>query len=68
MDLTRILSGFLVCFALVFVASAVVGYLYSLVAHGQGVIDWGFSFQLAFIFGAVLPIVGEFERRKHGKQ
>jgi hypothetical protein len=49
---------------LVFVVSAIVSYLYCLVVHGQGVADWGSSVQFTFIFGIVLPTVGEFERRK----
>jgi hypothetical protein len=60
----NILRGFIVYFVLVIVVSAVVSYLYSLFAHGQGVIDWGLSFQPAFIFGVALPIVDEFERKK----
>ena len=68
MNLANILRGFAVYFVLVFLVSAVVGYLYNLVAHGQGVIDWASSLRLAFTFGVVLPIVGEFERAKHRKE
>ncbi|GEM_PF-1498227 len=64
MNLTNVLRGFIVYFVLVFVVSAVVSYLYGLVAHGHGVIDWESSFRFAFIFAIALPIVGEFERRK----
>jgi len=64
MNLKNIMRGFIVYFVLVLVVSAIVSYLYSLVVHGQGVIDWGSSFRLAFIFGVALPIVGEFERKK----
>ncbi len=64
MNLKNILRGFIVYFVLVLVVSAIVSYLYSLVVHGQGAIDWGSSFRLAIIFGVTLPIVGEFERRK----
>jgi hypothetical protein len=59
----NILPGFVVYFALVFIVSVVVSYLYSLVAHGQGVIDWELSYRLGFIFGVSLPIVSEFERK-----
>jgi ABC-type sugar transport system permease subunit len=64
MSFQNILRGFLVYFVLVFVVSTGVGYLYSLVAHGQGVIDWESSFRLAFIFGIVLPVVHELERQQ----
>lgn len=64
MNFRNILRGFIVYFALVLVVSSVVSYLYSLVVHGQGAVDWGSSFRLAFIFGFTLPIVGEFERKR----
>jgi len=64
MNLKNILRGFIVYFVLVFIVSAVVSFLYSLIVHGHGVIDWESSFQYAFIFGITLPVVGEFERRK----
>jgi hypothetical protein len=64
MNLKNILRGFIVYFVLVLVVSAVVSYLYSLIAHGQGVLDWESSFRFAFVFGVTLPIVGEIERRK----
>lgn len=38
-----------------FVVAAVVTYLYSLIAHGAGVVDWGTSVRLAVILGIVLP-------------
>jgi len=63
MNFQNILRGFVVYFVLVFVVSAGVGYLYSLVAHGHGIVDWESSFRLAFIFGIVLPVVHELERR-----
>jgi hypothetical protein len=64
MSFQNILRGFVVYFVLVFAVSAAVGYLYSLIAHGQGIIDWESSFRLAFIFGIVLPMVHELERRQ----
>jgi len=64
MNFQNVLRGFVVYFVLVFVVSAAVGYLYSLVAHGQGIIDRESSLRLAFIFGIVLPIVPELERRQ----
>jgi hypothetical protein len=68
MNLANILRGFVVYFVLVFLVSAIVGCLCSLIAHGEGVIDWASSFRLAFTLGVALPIVGEFERRKHQKE
>lgn len=68
MNVANILRGFAVYFVLVFCVSAIVGYLYSVLVHGQGVIDWASSLRLAFTLGVVLPIVGEFERSKHRKE
>lgn len=39
-----------------FVVAAAVTYLYSLIAHSTGVIDWEAAFYLAFVVGLVLPI------------
>lgn len=39
-----------------FVVAAVVTYLYSLLAHGSGSVDWDAAFHLAFIIGIVLPL------------
>lgn len=38
-----------------FVVVAVVTFLYSLVAHGKGLVNWETAFQLAFVLGIVLP-------------
>ena len=64
MNLKNILRGFVVHFVLVLIVSAVVSYLYSLVAHGQGIIDWESSFRLATIFGITLPIMSELEHKE----
>ena len=64
MSFKNLARGFVVYFVLIFIVSAVVSYLYGLVAHGQGAADWALSFQLAFVLGIALPIVGEFERKK----
>ncbi len=64
MNLKNILRGFVVYFVLVFIVGAAVSFLYSLIAHGQGVVDWESSFRFALIFGVVMPVVGEFERKK----
>ena len=39
-----------------FVIAAVVTYLYSLIAHGSGSIDWETAFELAIVLGIVLPL------------
>ncbi len=64
MNLKNILRGFVVYFVLVFIVSAVVSYLYSLLAHGQGIVDWAYSVRWALIFAIVLPVASELQRRK----
>ena len=54
------MKGFITQFALTFavalVAAAVVTYLWSLVAEGQGTVDWGTVVPLAIVLGIVLPV------------
>jgi hypothetical protein len=51
---------FLGMFALTFVVSAIVTFLYSLIVHGAGVVDWETAFRFAIIFG----IIFTWEKRK----
>ncbi len=39
-----------------FVVAALVTYVYSLIAHGVGVVDWETAFQLGLVLGIVLPL------------
>ena len=45
----------MVTFVLTLVVTVIVTYLYSLIAHGAGVIDWETSIRFAIIFAIVLP-------------
>jgi hypothetical protein len=63
MNLKNLIGGFGVYFVLVLIVSAIVSYLYSLIAHGQGVFDWDSSFQLAIIMGVALPLVHELGKK-----
>lgn len=53
-------KGFLLDMAITipvtFVVAAVVTYLYSLIAHGSGSVNWDTAFHLAIILGIVLPL------------
>lgn len=64
MTFARILSYSLRVFSLVLVVGAVVTYLYSLLVHGSGIIDWDTSLRLAIIFAIVLPTLREVERKE----
>ena len=63
MNFKNILRGFIIYFVLVFFVTGVVGYLYSFIAHGQGIIDWEAAIRFALIFGITLPIVRELENK-----
>jgi hypothetical protein len=56
--------SFLLVGALVFVVSSIVSYLYSLIAHGVGEVDWGSAVRLGIIFGIVIPSLRLMELRK----
>jgi hypothetical protein len=45
---------FVANFSLTIVVAAVVTFLWSLIAHGSGVIDWEISFVLAAVMASVL--------------
>ena len=45
-------------FAVTLVVTLLVTYLWSLLMHGAGNVDWETSFRLAIIFGIVLPMAG----------
>lgn len=65
MRITSYIRAFAVIFAVVFITSGLVSFLYSLIAHGVGVVDWESSFRFAVIFGVILPLTERFtERRK----
>ena len=64
MHVSNILRGFVIYSVLVLVVSAVVSYLYGLIAHGEGSVDWGSSFRFALVLGIALPIVHEWERKR----
>jgi hypothetical protein len=56
MKVLSFIQSFLIIFALVFIVSGLVSFLYSLVVHSHGTIDWESSFRLAIIFGIALPL------------
>jgi hypothetical protein len=63
-DIKSFLQAFAVMFVLVLAVSAVVSFLYSLLIHGTGLVDWESSIRFAFIFSIVLPAIQEIDRRK----
>jgi hypothetical protein len=59
----KLLRQFLATFAVTFLVAAGVSYLYGLIRHGAGLVDWKTAFRLAFILGVALPLTGLFGRR-----
>ncbi|MFC1583756.1 hypothetical protein ACFL4U_03625 [Candidatus Neomarinimicrobiota bacterium] len=64
MNFKALLREFMTTFGVTLVVAAIVSFLYSLIAHGTGTVDWGTSFRLAIILGIVLPWMGGRARRK----
>jgi hypothetical protein len=59
MNFKRIFVSFLGTAALGFVVTAAVTYLYSLIAHGAGAVDWGTALRIAIILAIVLTLTVE---------
>ena len=55
MDFKKLILDFLLIFAITFVVSALVSFLYSLIVHGQGVADWPMAVRFGIILGIILP-------------
>jgi hypothetical protein len=56
MDFKKLLINFITTFALTLVVTAIVTFLYSLIVHGAGIVDWETSFRFAIILGIVLSM------------
>ena len=55
MKIKQYAIDFAVMFAIVFVVNLAVTYLYSLIAHGSGVLDWESAFRFGIMLGLILP-------------
>lgn len=64
MNIKKLLISFATIFAVTLVAAAIVTFLYSLIVHGAGTIDWETSFHLAIILGIALPVIRAMRSRK----
>lgn len=56
MSAKRLLADMAITIPVTWVAAVVVTYLYSLIAHGSGAVDWEAAFELALVVGIVLPV------------
>jgi len=64
MKIKNFLRDFAIIFVIVFIVTTIVIYIYNLIAHSAGSFNWETSFQLAIIFGIVLPAIRIFEKRQ----
>jgi hypothetical protein len=65
MNIKKLGTDFAITFVLTLAVSILVTYLYSLVVHGSGVVDWEASFRLAIIFGIVIPWLHQREKNRN---
>jgi hypothetical protein len=56
MNAKSVLLDVAITIPVTFVVAAVVTYLYSLIAHGSGSVNWETAFHLAIVLGIVLPL------------
>jgi hypothetical protein len=57
MNIKKLIVEFVTVFAVVLVITAIVTFLWSLIGHGESIIDWETSFRFAIIFGIILTWV-----------
>jgi len=62
------LISFLTGFAITFIVSVLVTYLWSLCFHEMATVDWETSFRLAIILGIIIPFIEARKGNKGGKE
>lgn len=68
MNRKELLVRFITTFLVTFMVAMVVTFLWSLVRHGSGAIDWRTSFRLALILAIALPVSAALRRRDRRKE
>ncbi len=63
MSITKFLADFAITFAVTLAATVVVTFLWNLIFHGAGAVDWETSFRFAIIFGVVFPLSRAWESK-----
>lgn len=64
MSAKQFVQEFALIFVAAFFASVLVTFLYSLIAHGAGVIDWETSIRNGILLGIVFPLSGVMIKRR----
>jgi hypothetical protein len=54
MNIQKLAIEFITVFAVTLVTTAIVTFLWNIIGHGVGAIDWETSFRFAIIFGIIL--------------
>lgn len=67
MKLTQYVIDFAVMFAIVLVVNLIVAFLYGLIVHGSGTLEWESAFTFAITLGIILPWVRRHEKRQSAK-
>jgi hypothetical protein len=57
MNFKKYASEFTFTFVITFIVSIIVTFSYSLIVHGQGVINWEITFDLAILVGILMPVL-----------
>lgn len=59
----KLITDIVFTFIITLAASIIVTFIYSLIANGEGIIDWETSFRLSIIFCIVLPLIRQREKK-----
>lgn len=63
MNTKRYLTDAVLIFAVTFVVSIAVTFLYNFIAHGYGIVDWESSFRFGLILGIALPFIQQKQKK-----
>jgi len=63
MNIKKYAINFTIIFTIALVVNIIVSFLYSLIVHGLGVIDWETSFRFAIVLGIALPWIRQREKK-----
>lgn len=65
MDRKSIINDILITIPITFIVAAITTFVYSLIAYDTAYINWETSFNLAIVFGIVLPLTrNRLEKKK----
>jgi len=67
MHTTKYGIDFAFTFAIVLLVNVIVTFLFSLIIHDSGVIDWETSFRFAIMFGIILTWIRQREKKQSEK-